>query len=149
MKPRIWTSRSYEIQQAHLDPFREIGELVDGEDAAVGARHQAVMDGQLVRQILALGDPDRVDLANQVGDRGVGGGQLLAVALLRRDPAHIDPVPLGRHAVAAGAADRRIRIVVDLTTLHDWDLFIQQADEGSDQATLRLASLTQKDDVLA
>jgi len=40
----------------------------------------------------ALGDPDGIDLADQVGDRGVGGGELLAVALVARDPADRDPV---------------------------------------------------------
>ena len=48
--------------------------------------HQAVVDGQLVGEVAALGHPDRVDLADQVGDGGVRRGQLLAVAVAAMDP---------------------------------------------------------------
>ncbi len=41
------------------------------------------MDRLLVGQVAALGDLDRVDLADQIGHRDVGRGELLAVALRR------------------------------------------------------------------
>ena len=44
------------------------------------------MDGELVREVAALGDLDRVDLADEVGDGDVGRGQLLAEALLALQP---------------------------------------------------------------
>ena len=74
------------VEHADLDALGEVGQLVDGEDATVRARHEAVVQGQLVGQVAALGDLDRVDLADQVGDRRVGGGQLLAEALAAVDP---------------------------------------------------------------
>ena len=37
-----------DVEQADLDPLGEVGQLVDREDAAVGARDQAVVDRQLV-----------------------------------------------------------------------------------------------------
>ena len=77
------------VQQADLDALGEVGQLVDGEDAAVGARHEAVVERELVGEVAALGDLDRVDLADQVGDRRVGRGQLLAVAVVAVDP--VDP----------------------------------------------------------
>ena len=43
----------HDVEQAHLDLAGQIGQFVDGEDAAVGARQQAVVNGQLVRDILA------------------------------------------------------------------------------------------------
>ena len=107
------------------------------------------MDGQLIGQVLPLGDSDGVDLADQVGDRGVRGRQLLAVALVRCDPAHRHPVALGGDAVPAGATDRRVGIVVDLAALDHGDVFVQQGDQGSNQPALRLAALTEEDDVLA
>ncbi len=118
-----------EVQQADLDPFGEIGQLVDGEDAAIGSRDEPVVDGELIGEVLALGHPDRVDLTDQVGDRGVGGRQLLAVALVRRDPADRHPVALGGHAVPAGATDRRVGIVVDFAALDHRDLFVKQRDQ--------------------
>src|SRR5438132_2887661 len=138
-----------QVEQADLDPLGKVGELVDREDSAVGARDQSVVDGELIGQVLALGDPNRVDLADQVGDRRVRRGQFLAVALGRSDPADGHPVALGGHAVAAGAADGGVRVVVDLTALDHRDLLVQQRDERPDQTALRLAALTEEDDVLA
>ena len=53
---------------------------------AVRARHEAVVQRQLVGEVAALGDLDRVDLADQVGDRGVGRRQLLAEAVVAVHP---------------------------------------------------------------
>ena len=72
----------HHVEQADLDAFGQVRQLVDREDAAVGARDQAVVDGQLVAEVAALGDLDRVHLADQVGDGDVWRGELLAVALV-------------------------------------------------------------------
>src|SRR6266576_2393315 len=66
-----------QVQQADLDPLGEVGQLVDGEDAAIRARDETVMDGQLIGQVLALGDPDAVDLCGDAvtagaADWGIG-----------------------------------------------------------------------------
>ena len=39
----------HDIEQAHLNFSREIGEFIDGEDAAIGARQQAIVNGELAR----------------------------------------------------------------------------------------------------
>ncbi len=44
------------------------------------------MDGALVGEVAALGDLDRVDVADQVGDRRVRGGQLLVEPLAAVQP---------------------------------------------------------------
>ena len=82
------------VEQTDLDALGEVGELVDREDAAVGARHEPVVDGELVGEVAALGHLDRVDLADEVGDRGVGRGELLAEAAVAVHP-------LDRRLVAA------------------------------------------------
>ena len=69
------------VEQRDLDALGQVGQLVDREDAAVGARHQPVVDGLGIAERAALGDLDRVDVADQVADAGVRGGELLAVAL--------------------------------------------------------------------
>ena len=74
------------VEQRDLDPLGQVGQLVDGEDAAVGARHQAVVHGLRVAERAALGHLDRVDVADQVADAGVRGGQLLAVPLAAVPP---------------------------------------------------------------
>ncbi len=42
-----------DVEQADLDLAGEVRQLVDGEDAAVGARQQAVVHRQLVRELQA------------------------------------------------------------------------------------------------
>ena len=102
------------VEQADLDALGEVGQLVDREDAAVGARDEPVVDGELVGEVAALGDLDRVDLADQVGDRRVGRGELLAEAAVAVHP-------LDRRLVAALGdeharvlRDRVVGVVVDL-----------------------------------
>ena len=47
----------HDVEQADLDLAGQIGQFVDGEDAAIGARQQAVVDGQLVGDVLAARAP--------------------------------------------------------------------------------------------
>ena len=75
------------VEQRDLDALGEVGQLVDAEDAAVGARHQAVVHRLRVAEGAALGDLDRVDVADEVADAGVGGGQLLAEPVAAVQPA--------------------------------------------------------------
>ena len=138
-----------DVQQAHLDPLGEVRQLVDREDPAVGARDQAVVEGHLVAEVAALGDPDRVDLADQVGDRDVRRRQLLGVAALARQP-----VDRGRVAVLGddreGARrDRSRRVVVQLAAADDRDRVVEQADQEAGESGLRLAALAEEDEVLA
>ena len=106
------------------------------------------MDGELVRQVFAFRDPDRVDLTDQVRDRRVRGGQLLAVPLVRVDPADGHAVALGGDPVPTGPADRSVRAVIYLAAIDHRDLVVQQRDQGADQAALRLPTLAQEDDIL-
>ncbi len=76
------------VEQRHLDPLGEVGQLVDGEDPAVGARHEPEVDGLGVAQRATLGDLDRVDVADEVADGGVGGRELLGVPLAAVHPGH-------------------------------------------------------------
>ena len=77
----------HDVEQAHLDLARQIGQFVDGENPAIGARQQAVVDRQFVGDIVpAARRLDRIDVADHVGDGHVRRGQLLHVALLRMQP---------------------------------------------------------------
>ena len=73
----------HDVEQAHLDLAGQVGQFVDGEDAAIGARQQAVVDGELVGDVLpAARRLDGVDVADHVGDGDVGRGELLHVAVV-------------------------------------------------------------------
>ena len=136
----------HDVEQADLDALGQVGQLVDAEDAAVGARDQAVVDRQLVGEVAALGHLDRVDLADEVGDGDVRRGQLLAVAAVaarssrsrRRRPPR---PPAARQAWQIGAK----RIVVDLAAGDRRHLVVEQADQHARDARLGLAALAEED----
>ena len=89
-----------DVEEPDLNLGGQVGELVDAEDAAVGARNQAEMHGHLAREITALGVLDHVDFADQVGDGHVGRGQLFVIALVAADPGDRRAVALGGDQVA-------------------------------------------------
>ena len=70
------------VEEPDLNLGGQVGQLVDAEDAAIGARNQAEMHGHFAREIAALGVLDHVDLADQVGDGDVGRGELLVIAVV-------------------------------------------------------------------
>ena len=65
----------HDVEERYLDFSGEVGDLVDGEDAAVGAGEQAVVHGEFGAEVLvAAGGFDGVDVAYEVGYGDVGGG---------------------------------------------------------------------------
>ena len=138
----------HDVEQADLDAFGEVRQLVDREDAAVGPRHQAVVDGELVRQVAAFGHLDRVHLTNKVGDGDVRGRQFLAVALGAMQPADRRAVSEVGDDGLALRADRREGILRDLRPIDGGRPLIEQRGEAADDARLRLPTLAQQDHVL-
>ena len=140
----------HDVEQPDLDLAGQVRQLVDGEDAAVGARQQAVVHGQLVGDVLpAARGLDRIDVADHVGDGHVGRGQFLHVALLAAQPGDGRVVPGLLHQVAAAPANGLVRVVVDLAALDVRDCFVQQRRQHADQPRLGLPAQSQQDEVVA
>ena len=77
----------HDVEQADLDFAGQIGQFIDRENAAIGARQQSVVDRQLVRNILAgAGGFDRIDIADHVGDGDVGRRQFFDVSIFASKP---------------------------------------------------------------
>ena len=84
----------------------EIGEFVDGEDAAIGAGEQAVVDGEFVGEIAAAArGADGIDVADDVGHGDVGSGELFDETIFAGHPGDGRVVAFGGDFFAAGAAD--------------------------------------------
>ena len=147
--PDLEVALLQDVEQPHLDARREVGQLVDGEDPPVGPRHDAEVDDLRVGEgELARGRLDRVDVAEEIGDRHVRRRELLVVALV---PGH----PLDRRVVAvlleqplALGRDRRQRIVVELGAGEHRDLRVEQADQRAQQPGLGLAAQPEQDEVV-
>ena len=120
----------HDVEQPDLDALRKVRQLVDAEDAAVGARQQAVVDRQLVREVAALGDLDRI------------------VALVALDPRDLDLVAVLRDEVDAAPADGSVRVVVDLAARDDRHALVEQRDQRAHHPALRLPALAEHDHVV-
>ena len=60
-----------DVEQAHLDALREVGQLVDRKDPAVRLGHESVAEGLGVVEEETARHLDRVHLTDEVGHRGV------------------------------------------------------------------------------
>ena len=78
-----------------------------------------------------------------------GRRQLLDVARVARQPGDRQRVALCRDPRAAGGAERRERVVVDLAARHDRDRFVEQRGERAQDPALRLAAQAEQDEVVA
>ena len=136
------------VEQAHLDLGGEVGQLVDAEDASVGAGNQAEVHRHLAREIAALGVLDHVDLADQVGDRHVGSGELFVIAVVAADPGDRRVIAALGDQVSGVFRDRMIGMVVDLRSGHDRRRVVQQVDELPEHSRFGLAAETEKKHVV-
>ena len=139
----------HDVEHRHLDALGEVGQLVDRDDAAVAARDEAEVDGLGVAEPAALGHPHRVDVTDQVGDAGVGGGELLGVPLVAVPPLDRQVVTaLGRPPLRLHG-DRLERVLAQLGPGDDRRPLVEQADQAAQQAGLALAALAEQHDVVA
>jgi hypothetical protein len=106
------------------------------------------VDGQLVAKIAPLGHLDRIDFADEVGDRDIGSRKLLAVAAIAWNPGDLGLVGALGDDLTARLADRRERVVVDLAAGQRRHLGVEQGAQEARHACLGLAALAQEHDVL-
>ena len=138
------------VQEPHLDPGLEIGKLVDREDAAVGTGQEAEVHRQLVGQQMPTSCRlDRVDVAEDVGDRDVRRRELFDEAQLARQPGDRRAIAALGDQLAAVLGERLERVVVDLAARDDRNLFIEQRDELAQDAALRLPAQSQQNEIVA
>src|SRR5262249_15895703 len=127
----------------------QIGQFVDGEDAAIGAGQQSVMDRQFVReQMPSARGLDRVDVAYDVRDGHVGRRQLFNVSGVGIDPGDRRVVAFFGYESFAVSADRAERIIINLRPGADRDLFVEQRRQCTQDAALGLAAQPKQDDVV-
>ena len=118
----------HDVEEAHLDLSRQVGQLVHRKDPAVRPRQQAVVNGELIGQVQAAPRrPDGIHVADDVRDGHVRRRQLLDVAQIPGQPRDRRLVSLFRDALATGSAERCVRVVVDLAPGDHRDLVVQQA----------------------
>lgn len=106
------------------------------------------MDGLRIAQAAALGDLHGVDVADEVGDRGVGCRQLLGVALVTPTPGHRQLVAQLCRAADARRRDRVVRVLPELRSVDDRRPFVEQPDHRAQQPGLALPALAEQNNVV-
>src|ERR1700719_3416311 len=65
----------HDVEEADLDFSCEVGQLMDGQNAAIGTGQQAVVNSQLIGEIAAATcGANGIDVTDDVGDGYVGSG---------------------------------------------------------------------------
>jgi len=139
----------HDVKERDLDFAGEVGELVDGEDAAVGAGEQAEVHGEFRRQILrAAGGFDGIEVADEVGYGDVGSGELFDIAVGAGDVGDGGRVAAFGDEFAAALAYRVVGVVADFTAGDVGETLVEQAGEGAEDAAFGLAAKAEEDEVL-
>src|SRR4051794_24358 len=139
----------HDVEQTHLDLPAEVGQLVDGEDSPIRPRQEPEVHGELVReQVTSPRGLDWIDIADQVGDRHVRGGELLDVALLPSKPGDGCGFPALCQQLSGILRDRGERIVVDLTPGDGRNPLVEQGGQLPQEPTLGLTPEPQQDEVV-
>ena len=139
----------HHVEHRHLDALGQVGQLVDGDDAAVAARDEAEVDGLRITQGAPLGHLDGVDVTDEVGHRGVRGGELLGVTLIAVHPGDGQFLAQLLGSTDGRRGDRLEGVLTQLGALDHRRPLVEQADERAQDPGLALAALAQQDDVVA
>ena len=139
----------HDVEKPDLNFAGQIRQFVDGENAAIGARQQAVVHGQFVGKIVAAARGlDGIHVADDVGNGHVGRGQLFDEAILARQPGDGRVVAALGDQFAAGAADGTQRMIVNLAAGDVGNLRIEKVDQAAQDAALGLAAQTEQDEIV-
>src|SRR6266404_597309 len=140
----------HDVEEADLNFSGEIGELVDGKDAAIGAGEKAVVDGQFVGKIASTArGADGIDVADDVGHGDIGRGEFFDETIFARHPGDGGVVAFGGNFFAAGAADGLERVVVDFAAGDDGHFGVEEIDEAAQDAAFGLAAEAEKNKIVA
>ena len=116
----------HDVEQAHLHLAREVGQFVQREDPAVGARQHAVVNGEFVAQdVSTAGGLDGVHVTDDVGNGRIGRRKFFDVALIAGHPADRRVVAMLLNELPGVLGDRAERIVVHFAAGHDGHLLVE------------------------
>src|SRR5262249_33131472 len=110
---------------------------------------EPVVDRLRVAERATLGYLDRVDVADEIADGRIRGGQLLSIPLSTVLPVDRSQLTVGGNQRKTPRTYRGVRVVVDLAAGDDGSPLVEQPDERADQPCLALAALAQQHQVMS
>ena len=117
--------------------------------AAVRSRDEAEGDGFRITQAAALGDLDRVDIADEVSHAGVRGGQFLGVALAAVPPCHRQVVAEFGGSADRLRGDRCVGVLAEFGAGDHWRPLIKQIGQRAQQSGLALSAFAEKHEIVS
>ena len=97
----------HDVEESDLNFAGQIGEFINGKDAAIGAWEKAVVDGEFVGEVAAAASgADGIDITDDVGHSYVGGGELFDEAIVAGHPRDGSIVAVSDDFFSARAANR-------------------------------------------
>ena len=139
----------HDVEQADLDFSGKIGQLVNREDATIGAGQKSVVHGEFVAEGAAGARGfDGIHVAENVRNGDVRRGQFLHVPIAARPPGNWSGVTLFRDQFAAGLADRAQRVIVDFAASEIRHFGIEKIYEAAQNAALRLSAQAEEDEIV-
>ena len=138
-KPRIWISPPQDVEEAHLDPRGEVGQLVHAEDAAIGPGQDSEVNHLGSAKVNASWRLDRVTSRS---------GRRRSRREWRASPGSAPPggsadgelVPQLRCPLDGGYGHWRERVLVHLRSVDGGDPLVHQRREGARDTSLRLSA---------
>src|SRR5437879_1709863 len=140
----------HDVEEADLNFSGKVGQFVDGEDAAVGAREEAVVDREFVGAVAAAASrAGGIDVAADGGHGYVGRGELFDKAVVAWHPSDGSIVAFAGDFFAARAADGLEWIVVDFAARNDGHFRVEQIHKATQNAAFGLAAEAEKNEIVA
>ncbi len=139
----------HDVEEGDLDFSGEVGDFVDGEDAAVGAGEEAVVHGEFGAEVLiGAGGFDGVDVADEIGYGDVGGGELFDIAVVGGEPGDGGFVAEFGDEVFRELGDGGVGIVAEFGAGDVGAGGVEQGGEGAEDAGFGLAAEAEEDEVV-
>ncbi len=108
------------------------------------------MNGQLIGKVApTTRGANRVNVAENVGDRNVGSSKFLDVTLVARQPGNGRIVALGSQAFAASAANGSQRMVVDFAPCDHRNFRVQKLHQAAQDTAFGLATQSKENEIVA
>lgn len=113
------------------------------------AGHETEVNGLRIAEAPTLGHLDRVDVSDQVGDRGVRRCQFLGVPLAAVSPGDREVVTQFLGSTYRSRCDRLVRVLPQFRAFDDGRPLVEQEPESAKQPRLSLTSFAEQNHVVA
>src|SRR5437867_4856956 len=139
----------HDVEEPNLNLACQVRQLIYGKEPPVSARQEAVMNGQFIaEQVATFRGFDWIHVADNVGDRHIGGREFFYESRVALYPGDRCRVLMQLNRLTAVGADRMKRIVVNLGPGDDRYFRIKQVSQLPNDPAFGLTAQAKQDQVV-